>query len=290
MTTPAQRWNRGREYYRTDRDTIDPRRHGAEEIAELDARRFLVAHHYAGSDSYPATQLRVGLFRSTGLGAPRLVGAAVFGVPQAGASITRWTGLPAEHGVVLQRLALLDEVEAYGETWFLSRAFDAVRARLPLVQAVLTYADPVARVNAAGVEYKPGHIGHIYKAFSGCYLGTTRRDDTYLTPGAVVLAPRSVSKLRNSERGRGGVEARLLRLGAPARAPGEADRDYALRLVRCGWLRRLRRPGNHAYAWPLVHGGARRRLLATWKLRPPPTEAEDFVLGPAPWQPEGAAA
>jgi hypothetical protein len=286
----AQRWNRGHESYRTDRDTIDPRRHGAEELAELDAKRFLVGHHYAGSDSYPATQVRVGLFRATGLGTTRLVGAAVFGIPQHGAAITRWTGLPAEEGVVLQRLALLDEVEAYGETWFLSRAFDAVRERLPLVKAVLTYADPVARMNTQGIEYKPGHIGHIYKAFSGCYLGTTRRDDTYLTPEAVVLAPRSMSKLRNSERGRGGVERKLLRLGAPRRASGETDRDYAYRLVRCGWLRRLRRPGNHAYAWPLLRGGARRRLVATWKLQPPPTEPADLVLGPAAWEPEVAAA
>lgn len=281
----TQRWTCGRESYRTDRDTISPDRHGAEEIAELDAKRFLVAHHYAGSDSYPATQVRVGLFRASGLGSVRLVGAAVFGVPSSGASITRWTGLLADQGVVLQRFALLDEVEAYGETWFLSRAFDAVRARLPNVKAVVSYSDPVARVNAQGVEYKPGHVGHIYKAFSGCYRGTTGRDDTYLTPEAVVIAPRSVSKLRNSERGRGSVERKLVRLGAPPRSLGEADRDYAYRLVGSGWLRRLRRPGNHVYTWPLVHGSARRRLLAAWELKPRPTAPDDMVLGPVGWDP-----
>lgn len=290
MTNVAQRWTRGRESYRTDRDTIDPSRHGAEEIDELDAKRFLVAHHYAGADSYPATQLRVGLFRATGLGAARLVGAAVFGVPQHDASLVKWTGLPAENGILLQRLALLDEVEAYGETWFLSRAFDAIRERLPQVKAVVSYSDPVARVNGQGVEYKPGHIGHIYKAFSGCYRGRTRRDDTYLTPAADVIAPRSMSKLRNSERSRAGVERKLLRLGAPPRAAGESDRDYAYRLVRCGWLRRLRRPGNHVYTWPLVYGAERRRLLAAWPLKPRPTAPDEFVLGPAEWAPEVAAA
>jgi hypothetical protein len=286
----AQRWTRGHESYRTDRDTIDPRRHGAEALDELDAKRFLVAHHYAGSDSYPATQLRVGLFRATGLGAPRLVGAAVFGVPSSDASITKWTGLPAGEGIVLQRLALLDEVEAYGETWFLSRAFECLRERLPGVKAVVSYSDPVARVNVHGVEYKPGHIGHIYKAFSGCYRGRTRRDDTYLTPGAEIIAPRSMSKLRNSERGRAGVERKLLKLGAPARAAGEDDRAYAYRLVGAGWLRRLRRPGNHVYTWPLVTGAERRRLLATWDLKPRPTAPDEFVLGPVGWQPEAAAA
>src|SRR5512135_1226147 len=100
MNGVAQRWNHGRESYRTDRDTIDPRRHGVEELDELEAKRFLVAHHYAGSESYPATQCRVGLYRASGLGAPRLVGAAVFGIPQHSAALVKWTGLPAEQAVV----------------------------------------------------------------------------------------------------------------------------------------------------------------------------------------------
>lgn len=278
----AQRWTRGHESYRADRDTINPSLHGVEELSELEAKAFLVRHHYAGSDSYPSTQLRVGIFRATGLGRPRLVGSAVFGVPSSGASIAKWTGLPAEQGIVLQRLALLDEVEAYGETWFLSRAFDLLRRQLPAVKAVVSYSDPVARVNARGVTYKPGHIGHIYKAFSGRYRGRTRRDDTYLAPAGEIIPPRSLSKLRNSERGQGGVEARLARLGAPPRLPGESDRDYAYRLVRGDlFLRRRRRPGNHVYTWPLVYGGERRRLLATWRTLPPPTAPDDMVLGPA---------
>jgi hypothetical protein len=183
----------------------------------------------------------------------------------------------------------VDEVEAYGETWFLSRAFDALRVRLPQAKAVLSYSDPVARADRAGLVYKPGHIGHIYKAFSGCYRGRTRRDDTYLVPTGEVIAPRSMSKLRNSERGRGGTERRLVAHGAPPRQPGEPDRAYAYRLVEVGFLRRLRRPGNHVYTWPLVTGGARRRLLATWKLKPRPTEPDDLVLGPAPWPLEVAA-
>jgi hypothetical protein len=285
----AQRWNRGRESYRKDRDTINPRIHGAEALDREDARRFLVAHHYAGEDSYPATQVEVGMFRATGLGAPQLVGAAVLGIPSSGSSITRWTGLAPDEGVVLQRFALLDHVEAFGETWFLSRVFNILRERLPTVKAVVSYSDPVARVNAQGIEYKPGHIGHIYKAFSGCYRGRTRRDDTYLAPGGEVMAPRSMSKLRNSERGRGGVERRLLKYGAPPRLAGELDRAYAYRLVEEGFLRRLRRPGNHVYTWPLVYGGERRRLVASWKILPPPTEPDDLVLGPADWPPARAA-
>lgn len=287
---PCQRWTKGRESYRDDRLVIDPDRHGVEEIDELDAKRFLVRNHYAGSESYPATQLRVGLYRADGLGVTRMVGALVFGVPQSKGAIPKWTGLGERQATTLARLALLDEVEANGETWFLRRAFRILQERLPDVRGVISYSDPVARLNGAGVEYKPGHIGRIYKAHNGMYRGTTRRDDCYLLPDGQVFAPRSLSKLRNSESRAPGVERKLLKLGAPPRLPGESDRAYAYRLVRDDlFLRRRRRPGNHVYTWPILPLGLsdmqatrmRRQLTAGWKVKPAPTEPSEFVLGPA---------
>jgi hypothetical protein len=286
---PCQRWTKGRESYRDDRLVIDPNRHGVELIDELDAKRFLVRNHYAGSESYPATELRIGLYRADGLGSPRLVGALVFAEPQSKGAIPKWTGLEERQGTTLARLALLDEVEANGETWFLRRAFRLLQERIPDVRAVVSYSDPVARVNAQGVRYKPGHIGRIYKAHNGLYRGTTKRDDCYLLPDGQVFAPRSLSKLRNSERGAAGVERKLRKLGAPPRLVGESDRDYVYRLVRGDlFLRRRRRPGNHVYTWPILPLGLsemqasrmRRQLTATWTVKPAPTEPDELVLGP----------
>lgn len=288
MTTdPCQRWHRKREFYEAGAAPINARRYGVELISEDQARDFLQTHHYAGADSYPATQVRVGLFRCTGYTSPELVGAMVFGIPSSSASFAKWTpGLPTEKGTVLQRLAIVPGVEANGETWFLGRAFEALRSELPQVRVVLSYSDPVPRMNEQGVEYKPGHIGRIYQAHNGVYLGTTARDDTYLLPSGEIIAPRSMSKLRNSERGGARLEQKLLEKGAPARLPGESDRDYAYRLVRGDlFLRRRRRPGNHVYAWPVVEArSVRQELVNLWDPKPYPKLTSDFTLGPASFE------
>ncbi len=150
------------------------------------------------------------------------------------------------------------------------------------MRVVLSYSDPVARADGEGRIYKPGHIGRIYRAHNGIYLGRTRRDDTYLLPSGEIIAPRSMSKLRNSERGGKRLEEKLVAKGAPARLPGESDREYAYRLVRDDlFVRRRRRPGNHVYAWPLTHDRRERRLLlAQWTPKPPPTEPDPVILGP----------
>jgi hypothetical protein len=280
----CQRFQKRRELYRPAGEPIDTRKHGVELFPdEGRPRDFIQTHHYAGSESYPSTQCRVGLYRTNGA-SRELVGVMVFGVPQSSGCFKRWTpSIGEDQGTVLQRLVLLHDVPANGETWFLGRAFEALRSEVPGVKVVLSYSDPCPRVNAQGVEYKPGHIGRIYQAHNGVHLGETRRDDTYLLPDGGVVAPRSMSKLRNSERGGRGLERRLLAAGAPPRLPGESDRDYAYRLVRGDlFLRRRRRPGNFVYAWPVAENRFERRaLLAQWAPKPYPKQASDFVLGPA---------
>ena len=89
---------------------FDPTQFGVEILRDRDAKAFVTGHHYSGS--YPAARLAVGLMRRSGVGASRLVGACVFGVPMNERSVPRYIGVEPNNGVELSRLVLLDEVLA----------------------------------------------------------------------------------------------------------------------------------------------------------------------------------
>jgi hypothetical protein len=241
----VQRWTERRESYRPAGEPIDPKRYGVEIIEERAARPFVERHHY--SASFPAARLSVGLFRA-GEG---LVGTAVFAVPTSNAIAQRRVGVDAAAAVVLGRFVLRDDVEANGETWFLARAFRALRRELQDVRAVVSYSDPFARSTAAGAVVMPGHVGTIYQAFNAAYLGRTRPERLILCADGRSLAARTLSKLRNDERGAAGAYRQLLQAGAPRRVLGESGPVYVERALACGAFRALRHPGQHVYGWAL---------------------------------------
>lgn len=181
-----------------------------------------------------------------------LVGVAVFSVPMHQRIIPRHTGLddPRE-GVELGRFVLLDEVAGNGETWFLRRAFALARAELG-VRAVIAYSDPVARTALDGRLVKPGHLGTIYQAHNGRFLGRASPSTLWISPFGRAVPPRAVSKIRNVERGAAYSERLLVDLGAPPRKVGEDPRAWVERAL--AGFRRLRHPGNFVYAWPLDRG------------------------------------
>lgn len=244
----TQRWRRGRDTYRCAGEPIDPTQYGVEVLPDdRRARAFVVEHHYSGS--YPAARCRVGLFRMRAL-----VGVAVFSVPAQAAAIPRWTGTPA--GVELGRFVLLDDVPANGESWFLARAFRALTSALPEVRAVLSYSDPLPRRRGDGSLVTPGHVGVIYQAHNGRFVGRGRAETIWLDREARTVSRRGLSKLRNDERGADGVYRRLLELGAPRMLPGEQASDYVSRALREGPFRAMRHPGCLAYVWSLGRGRA----------------------------------
>ncbi len=200
------------------------------------------AHHYSGS--FPAARARVGLYRA-GVG---LVGIAVFSQPASEAVLPKYLG--AASGVELGRLVLLDDVPANGETWFAARAFRIAKALLG-IEAVLSFSDPHERTTAEGVVVKPGHVGTIYQALGGRYLGRSNRATQLLDPYGRVISPRALSKVRTGVRGRDYAERQLLLAGAPVRREHEDGAAWVKRcLVEAPW-RRVRHPGNHAYGWSL---------------------------------------
>lgn len=266
--TSCQRWRNGRERYRPAGETFDASRAAVQLIDEGTARRFTVAHHY--SASYPAARLRVGLFLKDRFECDRLSGIAVFSVPMSQGVIPHhFLGIEARRGVELGRLVLLDDVAANGESWFVARAFRALKGVLGEVDGVLSYSDPVERVNDAGELVKRGHIGTVYQALNAAYLGRARGGTMILAKDGRIVSRRALSKLRNDESGSGYAYEQLRKLGAPDRQPFEGGREYADRALREGGFRKQRHPGNHTYAWWL--GDKRKR--PAWQQLPYPKVA-----------------
>lgn len=248
----CQRWRDRRGYAVPAASRINPAEFSVDVLEEAAARPFVIAHHYSGT--FPAARLSVGLFRGS-----HLVGAAVFSVPMNNSAVPHWTGLKDPNsGAELGRLVLLDEVAAYGESWFMARALSRLRAEKPQIEGVLSYSDPVERRDAAGRLLKPGHVGIIYQALSARYRGLTGRRTGYMTPDGAHLSGRALSKLRLGEQGADYAAEQLLLMGAPALRRGESGRAWLDRLAAEGWLRRYRHPGNHAYVFPLTMRARRR--------------------------------
>lgn len=262
--TLCQRWRDRRDRYRALGDRFDPRRHSVAVVERAPARAFVETHHYSGS--FPASRLDVGLYRGA-----QLAGVAVFSVPSSQASIPARAGVAPHEGVELGRFVLLDEVEANAETWFLARAFALVRAELGAVRAVVSYSDPHRRTATDGRVVMPGHVGTIYQAHNGRYVGRTKRRSLYLGPDGREIPPRALSKLRNDEQGAAYAYARLLAAGAPPRQPLEDAHAYVARALREGPFRREAHPGCHAYVWPV--DPAARVLLPAAQPFPKRTEA-----------------
>jgi hypothetical protein len=234
-----QRWAEGRTSFRPA-EPISPR---AYDVAALDsdneARAFVLLHHYSGS--YPAARFRFGLWKGG-----RLAGVAVFSHPCNDKVLTGVFPFPVANCVELGRFVLLEEVPGNGESWFLARCFDQLRARG--IKGVVSFSDPVPRQTAAGASVFPGHYGCIYQASNAAYLGRGTARTLRLLPDGRVLSPRTLQKIRAGEAGwRGGVEL-LTAFGA--QEPGEDRRSWLAE-----WLprltRTLRHPGCYKYAWAL---------------------------------------
>lgn len=243
-----QRWNNGLDRYRPSGEVIDPLAYEVAVIADdTTAKAFVTQHHYSGS--YPAARFRVGLYRKV---SRQLVGVAVFSHPMSEAVLER---LPCERlaGVELGRFVLLDDVPGNGESWFLARCFELLRAHG--FEALVSCSDPVPRTTAAGVLVMPGHVGQIYQATNAIYTGRTKPCLHVLMPDGTIFSPRAMSKIRAAERGYRNDIERLIAYGAAA----PRDVDLASRDDRRAWMwaqlaaigRRHKHWGNHRYVWAL---------------------------------------
>jgi hypothetical protein len=252
ITERSQRWKDRRDAYVPNGSVIDPSEYAVEVVRCMtEAKPFVEANHYSGS--FPASRLSVGLFRRTGVHPSRLVGIATFSQPMNNRCVPLHTGLDSHRdGAELGRLVLLDEVAANGETWFLSRAFKLLREAKPEVQAVISYADPMIRVDEAGRIVKPGHVGQVYAVMGAAYRGrATPRRET-MTPDGQVFVDRDLSKVRAGETGHRYATECLISRGARPPMDSETPAEWLRELYREGFLTKRPHPGNHAYSFELT--------------------------------------
>ncbi len=242
ITSVSQRWRKRRSTYRPPSETITPSRYDVSEIPDdTTPKDFIVAHHYSGS--FPAARFRFGLHRRDAL-----VGVAVFSVPPRNEVLTNVFPGDALDSTELGRFVLLDDVPGNGETWFLARCFERLRAKGLL--GVLSHADPVPRLGTDGRTVFKGHIGTIYQAFNGRFLGRTKARTLRLLPDGTVFSERAMTKIRKGRKGWQYASALLVKFGVEPLTDPEQGREW-LGI----WLPRVTTPfrhsGNYRYAWPL---------------------------------------
>ena len=246
MNSPLfnQRWRYGRDAYRPPDEPIRTREYDVAELPDDSlAKPFVLAHHY--SATYPAARWRFGLFRR-GV----LQGVAVFSHPCNDRVLTAVFPGRATDSVELGRFVLLDEVPGNGESWVLGRCFRLLRKEG--LAGVLAFSDPCRRLNRQGIAVFGGHVGTIYQATNGVYLGRSTARTLAVLPNGSVFSERAQQKVRSADQGVRYAVNQLVACGA------EPPRCYEENHLR-GWLwhwktrlcRPLRHHGNHRYAWPL---------------------------------------
>lgn len=250
IVAACQRWRERRDSYRPAGEVIETRRYEVAAIAtDTEARAFVERHHY--SATYAAAVRRFGLYRGA-----ELVGVAVYSMPWP--HVVAAAGLPftAREVLELARFVLIDDVPGNGETWFLGRTRELLRAEV--FRAVISFADDEPRQATNGRTVFPGHVGTIYQAFNAAYTGRGKGRSIDLLPDGTVLSDRAKTKIRRGERGDGPAIDLLVRHGARRPRPSECRRRWLAEARRAA-VRPLRHPGCHRYAWALDRR-ARRHL------------------------------
>lgn len=252
ITTRSQRWRDRRCRWVPAASEIDPGTIAVDVIDTVrEATPFVHQHHYAGS--MPLTRLSVGLFRNGGGGRSELVGVCVFSHPVNNASVPKSAGLEDPRTACdLGRLVLLDDTGGNAETWLLSRAFRLLRREKPEIISVISYADPIRRVDNRGQVFMPGHVGALYSVMGSRYTGRSSARTDLILPSGQPISGRAISKIRNAQSGHRYAVDQLVRAGAREPYVGEDRSAWLGDLERSGFLRRQRHPGNHIYLFPLT--------------------------------------
>ncbi len=263
ITDTCQRWTEQRESRRPAGELIRTSEFEVESIACAEvARAFIKRHHYSGSPGPLAH--RFGLYQRG-----ELAGVAAFGPPPSmNAHRKVFPSVATDAAVTLARFVLVDSVPGNAESWFIARCFDLLRERG--VVAVESCADPTPRHGTDGRLVHRGHVGTIYQATNGVYVGKTNPASLRLFPDGTVLSNRTSGKAARGERGEGQAVSQLVAWGATPPVDGE-DTLAWIRRWRPQLTRPMRHQGNHRYLWCLDR--RRRREVLRFDALPYPKVA-----------------
>jgi len=242
----CQRWAGQRQtwQYADPSERFDATRYEVHPIDDTTAAGYVRANHYLGS--YPAASRRYGLFR-----AGQLAGVAVYSIPvQASVLTLALPDLePYTESLELGRLVLGDSEPGNSETWFLARCHEQLLDAG--VRGVVSFADPLPRSRADGVEIKPGHVGIVYQAANARYTGRATPRSLALLPDGSTFSDRAKQKIRRQERGHEYAEQQLIAWGARPMRAGEKPAIWLAAALEEAGARRVRHLGNHRYVFAL---------------------------------------
>lgn len=277
ITTRSQRWRDQRMSMVGNDNRIDPSLFSVDVIScPRQAKPFIERHHYSGT--FPATRMSCGLFRNGPAGQSELVGVASFSVPMTNKVGPANTGYAdAARSIELGRLVLLDNVEANGESWFMSRAFELLIKEKPEIESVFSYSDPIRRTDANGRIILRGHVGEVYQALNAICRGRSSPRTQLVMPNGRIASQRALSKIRNLETGFNYAQRQLIDAGAPSRNIGEEPSAWLERIQIQGFFQRHRHPGNWAYVFGMNRTA--RKHLATLSSVPYPKRDDSISSG-----------
>lgn len=271
--TACQRWTERTPSWRhTSQGGFNPARYDVAEIAEAQARDFVLAHHY--SQAWPSAMIRYGLFDGGDL-----VGAIVIGTPMGNNVLTLpFPNLvPNRESAELSRLVLLDAVPGNAESWFATRAFELaalprVNSKgedMPGLRGIVAFSDPVARV-VNGRQVMPGHVGTIYQAKNAVYTGTASPRSLKMLPDGSVFSARAKSKITGGERGAAGAIAQLVSRGASPLLPGQDVNAWLRAALQQVGAKNVRQRGVHRYVFRIGDKTSRRGVVIGLPSKPYP--------------------
>lgn len=302
----SQRWrNRAESYRPSDDDAFVPRHHEIHLLvgagSDNTARRFVEEHHYSGSlpNSSSYRFLLIDTRRPSWGDEQGVVGVAAFGMPAGPRVLQSSFGFldsPKDQSCELTRLVLLDEVRKHGESWFVARCMEHLRRHTDM-RGIVSFSDPVPRIDAVGQVYKPGHVGIVYQALNACYTGRSRPRWAWYRDNGDLVHERDLTKVRavcfpgcctRKKRGSGkstsgawGAVERLVSWGARRPSPErECLHDWLdenLPLIAS----RRRHGGNHRYLWGLNRATRKALRRMDGSLAYPKTPDSPLVNGGA---------
>jgi hypothetical protein len=154
-----------------------------------------------------------------------LIGGILFNIPANQYAFTSiFNDVSQSIGLELGRVWLSDKIKKNGESYLISKCFEFIKQNSEY-KVIVSYADS-----------NFGHVGYIYQALNGIYLGLTNDEIRYILNGELI-----------TRRGLG-------------RSKGDTESAHVKRLLAAG-AKKIKMKGKHKYIWIIADKRTKKILL-----------------------------